>query len=110
MRTSIKRVIGLPGDTVEVRGGELILNGRPVPREPLRALTDAAQRQQPVQGGSAGHAVRQRTVGGHALLPLPRLSAKHCRTARAYTVLDQVDDGSADDFAAGRGARRATSS
>ena len=26
----IKRVIGLPGDTVEVRGGRLILNGRPV--------------------------------------------------------------------------------
>ncbi len=26
----IKRVIGLPGDTLEVRGGRLILNGRPV--------------------------------------------------------------------------------
>jgi signal peptidase I len=26
----IKRVIGLPGDTVQVRGGRLILNGRPV--------------------------------------------------------------------------------
>ena len=31
----IKRVIGLPGDTVEMRRGELILNGRPVPRQPL---------------------------------------------------------------------------
>ena len=29
----IKRVIGLPGDTVEVRGGRLILNGRPVRSE-----------------------------------------------------------------------------
>ena len=28
----IKRVIGLPGDTVQVRGGVLILNGRPVPK------------------------------------------------------------------------------
>ena len=31
----IKRVIGLPGDTVEVRGGEVILNGRPIPRVAL---------------------------------------------------------------------------
>jgi len=29
----IKRVVGLPGDTVEVRGGRLILNGIPVRRE-----------------------------------------------------------------------------
>jgi signal peptidase I len=29
----IKRVIGLPGDTVELRGGRLVLNGRPVPTE-----------------------------------------------------------------------------
>ena len=31
----IKRVIGIPGDTIEVRGGQLILNGRPVPRKAL---------------------------------------------------------------------------
>ena len=31
----IKRVIGLPGDTVEVRAGRLILNGKPAARQPL---------------------------------------------------------------------------
>ena len=31
----IKRVIGLPGDTLEVRGGTVILNGAPVKRGPL---------------------------------------------------------------------------
>lgn len=29
----IKRVIGRPGDTVEVRNGQVILNGKPVPKE-----------------------------------------------------------------------------
>ena len=31
----IKRVIGLPGDVLEVRGGTVILNGKPVQRGPL---------------------------------------------------------------------------
>ncbi|QNE33508.1 signal peptidase I [Sphingomonas sp. NBWT7] len=31
----IKRVIGLPGDTLQVRGGTVILNGRPVARGPI---------------------------------------------------------------------------
>ncbi|MEM6383790.1 MAG: signal peptidase I [Pseudomonadota bacterium] len=31
----IKRVIGLPGDVVELEGGQIILNGEPVPREPV---------------------------------------------------------------------------
>ena len=30
----VKRVIGLPGDTVAVRGGVLVINGEPVPKRP----------------------------------------------------------------------------
>ncbi len=31
----VKRVIGLPGDTVAVRNGVVILNGEPIPKEPI---------------------------------------------------------------------------
>ncbi len=31
----IKRVIGLPGDTVQMKGGQLWLNGKPIPKEPI---------------------------------------------------------------------------
>jgi signal peptidase I len=40
----IKRVIGLPGDTIEVRGGRLLINGKPVkavPRPPAMVPVDA---------------------------------------------------------------------
>ncbi|WP_375195738.1 signal peptidase I [Sphingobium sp.] len=34
----IKRVIGLPGDILEVRGGQIILNGVPVPQKVLKPI------------------------------------------------------------------------
>lgn len=34
----IKRVIGLPGDVVEIRGGQVILNGKPVPKRKIGDL------------------------------------------------------------------------
>lgn len=37
----IKRVIGVPGDTIQMRGGRLVLNGMTVPREKIRDLTYA---------------------------------------------------------------------
>lgn len=35
----IKRVIGLPGDTVQMRGGQLFLNGRAVPKQRVADFT-----------------------------------------------------------------------
>ena len=39
-QTWIKRVIGLPGDTVRVRGGQVFVNGQPIRRQPLETTQD----------------------------------------------------------------------
>jgi signal peptidase I len=36
----IKRVIGLPGDTIQVRGGTLYINNEPAPREFVKTVTE----------------------------------------------------------------------
>lgn len=92
----IKRVIGLPGDTVELRGGALILNGRPVPRQ------ERAPYAMPISANSpckiAPPAVPQVGAVGdrpHCLFPAYRESLPG---GPSYTVLDQVST-AADDFA-----------
>ena len=94
----IKRVIGIPGDTVEVRRRQLILNGRLVPRRPLPPAKVAGDRQQPVPDRAARSADSHRGIGR----PPPAFTAPIWRPFHggpSYTVLDQVDHGPADDFA-----------
>jgi len=92
----IKRVIGLPGDTVEVRGGRLILNGRPVGR---RALPPAAV---PVSANSPCRTVPPASpvaaLIGRRTLCLYRAELETLPSGPSYTILDQVDHGPADDF------------
>lgn len=92
----IKRVIGLPGDTVATRGGMLILNGTPLPRQslgfvgvplspnsPCRVVPPArAQVVRGAEGEECQYAAFQET--------LPN--------GRSYAVLDQVERPDADDF------------
>ncbi|MGN6375889.1 MAG: signal peptidase I [Sphingomonas sp.] len=66
----IKRVIGLPGDRLEVRGGVVILNGKPVERSPIhyRDLpVDANSTCDPMQYPGA----RQIGPGGKLICHLP---------------------------------------
>ena len=56
----IKRVVGLPGDTVQMRSGQLFLNGSPVPQEPDGTFVETYERQGPIgnvplcKGGNPG--------------------------------------------------------
>ncbi len=81
-RDYIKRVIGLPGDTVSVAGGQVAINGTPVPRV---RIADALIAQSPNTGCEwGGDLVRQgdsnacRYARYHETLP----------GGRAYDVLD----------------------
>ncbi len=93
----IKRVIGLPGDTVEMRAGTLILNGKPIPRE-IRPPTLV-----PIDQNSPCASARQsgREVGGpdgkrYCALPTVRETLPD---GRSYDTIDYgYFPGSPDDY------------
>ncbi|MFL6734678.1 MAG: signal peptidase I [Sphingomicrobium sp.] len=90
----IKRVIGLPGDTVQVRAGQLVLNGKAVPREDLPPFALPMSANSPckvvpnavpmVRAGTCLYPAYEETLPG----------------GPSYTVLDQVDAPAADYFPA----------
>jgi signal peptidase I len=66
----VKRVVGVPGDTVELRGGALWLNGQRQAYAPLAAV---ASRDVPAADQSAAVFARETLEGGraHAVMALP---------------------------------------
>jgi signal peptidase I len=96
----IKRVIGLPGDTVAVEHGRLILNGRAVPharlapyRLPISA-NSPCESPQPTEPAAA-------TINGDPYCLYPAY-LETLPGGPSYTVLDQVENGLGDDFPAAR--------
>lgn len=91
----IKRVIGLPGDTVEVRAGRVILNGRALARHglsPFNMPVSANSQCKTVSAATPNVEIKGRLFCRYSA------SLEILPGGRSYTILDQVDDGPADNF------------
>jgi signal peptidase I len=90
----IKRVIGLPGDTVEVRGGKLILNGVPVRRQVRPPAMIPVDANAPCGIDFAGFMVQASDGKAYCRLPIIR------ETLPSGATYDTIDLGQSqgDDF------------
>ena len=80
----VKRLIALPGDTVQMRGGQLILNGKPVPKVRI------ADWMMPVTPNSPCSTLAKRVEAeGGPYCAYPRFR-ETLPGGRSYDVLDQV--------------------
>jgi signal peptidase I len=91
----VKRLIGLPGDTVQMRGGRLILNGRAVPKVRIADWLMPVTPNSPCRYG--GRIRRPSVEAGEPVCRYPRFR-ETLPGGRSYEVLDQVE-GRADDTA-----------
>lgn len=84
----IKRVIGLPGDTIELRGGALIINGKAIKREVQPALSIPVDANLPGPDSSLGRFVMKDADGKEVLeLPIVR------ETLPGGATFDTIDMG-----------------
>ncbi len=84
----VKRVIGLPGDTVQLRGGHLILNGQPVGRERIADFVVPVSENSPCRplGGDA-RAITD--AEGQPACAYPRYR-ETLPGGRSYHIVDQI--------------------
>lgn len=89
----VKRLIGLPGDRVQMRGGQLILNGSPVPKVRIADWLMPVTPNSPCR--YAGRIRPPAVEAGKSVCRYPRYR-ETLPGGRSYEVLDQIDGG-ADD-------------
>jgi signal peptidase I len=92
----VKRVIGLPGDTVAVESGRLVINGRPVARSGEGMVGVPVSPNSPcrVASGATADLVE---LGGEILCRYP-LYRERLPNGRSWLVIDQVDNPRGDHF------------
>ena len=93
----VKRVIGLPGDTIQVQDGMLILNGANIPRESRGNFAMPISANSPCRVVPPAQQMIGRDENGDAACLYPAYR-ETLPGGRSYIVLDQVDNPIADDF------------
>ena len=96
----IKRVIGLPGDLVEVRDGTLILNGQTVLRRPLPPAVITVSPNSPCR--VVAPALPKLAVKNGQSSCVYRAFLETLPGGPSYTVLNQLEGGPADNYPATR--------
>jgi signal peptidase I len=91
----IKRVIGLPGDLVQVKAGQVFLNGNPVPRLRMADFLDPISPNSPCRPGGGDAISVQELPGGRLACRYPRYR-ETLPNGRSYDVLD-IGPFTADD-------------
>jgi signal peptidase I len=94
----VKRVIGLPGDRVQVRGGTVYLNDRAVPKVRVADFLMPLSPNTPCRSVDVDAARLVEGEGGERFCAFPRYR-ETLPGGRSYYVLDQVGAGPADDTA-----------
>ena len=91
----IKRVVALPGDRIAVRGGQIILNGEPVPQEVEPAIRIPVDLNSPCSEYDYP-GMRTRTADGEMVCEMP-VFRETLPNGATYLVIDHTDQ-MLDDF------------
>lgn len=94
----VKRVIGLPGDTVEVRRGVVILNGEALPRQRIADFAMPITPNSPCRAVAREGATRIDNDDGTSVCAYPRFR-ETLPGGRSYDVLDQTETSRTDNVA-----------